>query len=65
MPTEEALFKARLDGLRGDVRGDERIRVCDLVAVVGPSGLLEADLVADLNESFTLGLKGVARGDGV
>lgn len=64
LPTDEAEVKARLDGLRGDVRGDVLIRVCALVVVAEdtPNGLLEADL-ADRSDSFTLGRKGVARGD--
>lgn len=61
LPTEEAVVKARLDGLRGEVRGDVRVRACDLV-VDALSGLLDADL-ADLSDSFTLGRNGVARGD--
>ena len=63
LPAEEVVDNARLDGLRGEVRGDVRVRICDLVADV-PKGLREADL-ADRSDSFTLGRKGVARGDGV
>lgn len=63
MPTEEAVINARLDGLRGEVRGDVRVRARDPVADA-PKGLLEADL-ADLSDSFTLGRNGVASGDWV
>lgn len=59
LPEEEAWLKALLDGLLGDVRCRE-------------NGLFEVEIeaglfvdFADRNDSFTLGRKGVASGDGV